>query len=42
MSSVCCKRLEYFRNGFTMLEMTEEFEKQLTYVKNDVYMSEMA
>ena len=42
MSSMCCKRLEYLRNGFTMLEMTKEFDKGLIYVKNDVYMQEMA
>ena len=42
MSSMCSKRLEYLRNGFTMLEMTKEFGKGLIYVKNDVYMLEMA
>ena len=42
MSSMCCKRLEYLRNDFTMLEMTNEFDKGLIYVKNDVYMWEMA
>ena len=42
MSSMCCKRLEYLRNGFTMLEMTKEFDQGLIYVKNDVYMWEMA
>ena len=41
MSSMCCNRLEYLRNGFTMLEMTKEFEKRLIYVENDVYMWEM-
>ena len=39
---MCCKRLEYLRNGFTMLEMTKEFDKRLIYVENDVYMWEMA
>ena len=41
MSSMCCKRLEYLRNDFTMLEMTKEFDKGFIYVKNDVYMWEM-
>ena len=31
-------RLKYLRNGFTMLEMAEEFDKRLTYVGIDVYM----
>ena len=39
---MCCKRLEYLRNGFTMLKMTKEFDKRLIYVLNDVYMWEMA
>ena len=39
---MCCKRREYLRNGFTMLEMTKEFNKRLIYVRNDVYMWEMA
>ena len=38
MSSMCCKRLEYLRNDFTMLEMTKEFDKGFIY---DVYMCEM-
>ena len=42
MASMCRKRLKYLRNGFTMLEMTEEFDKPLIYVGNDVYMWEMA
>ena len=42
MASMCGVRLKYLRNGFTMLEMTEEFDKQLIYVLNDVYMWEMA
>ena len=40
MASMCGKR--YLRNGFTMLEMTSEFDKRLTYVGNDVYIWEMA
>ena len=42
MASMCGGRLKYLRNGFTMLEMTEEFEKWLIYVGNDVYMWEKA
>ena len=42
MSSMFGGRLKYLRNGFTMLEMTEEFDKWLIYVGNEVYMREMA
>ena len=28
-------RLKYFRIGFTILEMTKEFDKRLKYVGND-------
>ena len=42
MASMCGKRLRYLRNGFSMLEMAEEFDKRLKYVGNDVYMFEMA
>ena len=47
MASMCggrlkYRRLKYLRNGFTMLEMTEEFDKWLIYVLNDMYMWEMA
>ena len=42
MSSMCCKRLEYLRNCFAMLEMTKEIDKRLIYVENDVYMCKMA
>ena len=38
MASMCSKRLKCLRNGFTMLKMTEEFDKWLIYVGNDVYM----
>ena len=31
-------RLKYLRNGFTMLEMTSEFDKRLKCVGIDVYM----
>ena len=41
MASMCDKRPKYHRNGFTMLEMTEDFDKRLIYVGNDVYMCEM-
>ena len=42
MASMCGKRLKYLRNGITMFKMTEEFNKRLIYVGNDVYMLEMA
>ena len=42
MASMCGKRLKYLRKPFSMLEMTEEFDKQLMYVGNDVYVWEMA
>ena len=29
------------RNGFTMLEMAQEFDKRFKYVGNDVYIWEM-
>ena len=31
-------RLKYLRNGYTMLEMAEEFHERLKYVGIDVYM----
>ena len=42
MASMCGGRLKYLRNGFTMLEMTQEFDKWLICVGNHVYMWEMA
>ena len=42
MDSMCGGWLKYLRNGSTMLEMIYEFDKQLIYVGNDVYMQEMA
>ena len=43
MASICGFFFsKYLRNGFTMLEMTSEFDKRFTYVKNDVSMWEMA
>ena len=42
MASMCGGRPKYLRNGFTMLEMTKEFDKLLIFVGNDVYMCEMA
>ena len=41
MASMCDGQRKYIRNGFTMLEMTEEFDKWLIYVGNYVYMWEM-
>ena len=42
MASMRGKRLKYLRNGFTVLEMTEEFDQRQIYVLNEVYMWEMA
>ena len=42
MASMCDVRLKNLRNGFTMLEMTDEFDKWLIFMGNDVYMWEMA
>ena len=42
MASMRGKGLKYLRNHFTMLEMTLEFDKSLTYVGINVYMWEMA
>ena len=42
MASMRGKRLKYLRNHFTMLKMTKEFDKQLIYVGNDVYIWELA
>ena len=39
---MCGRRLKYIKNGFTMLEMADEFEKRLKYVGNGKYMWEMA
>ena len=41
MASMCGKRLKYLRNCFTMLEITQEFDKRLIDVGNDVCMCEM-
>ena len=35
------KRLKYLGNGFTVLEMTQEFDKRLIYMGNDVDLWEM-
>ena len=42
MPSMCGGPLKYLRNGFTMLEMTYEFDKWLIYVGNDVYMCKIS
>ena len=42
MASMRGKRLKYLRNGFTLLEMTEEFDTRQIYVLDDVHMWEMA
>ena len=41
MASIRGKRLKYLRNDFTLLEMTEEFDKRHIYVLNEVYMWEL-
>ena len=35
MVQVCGKRLKYIKNGFTMLEISSEFDKRLKYLGND-------
>ena len=42
MVSMRGKRLKCLRNGFTMLEMTKEFDKRLIYMGNDVCIFELA
>ena len=42
MDAMCGGWPKCRRNGFTMLEITYEFDKQLIYAGNDVYMWEMA
>ena len=42
MATMCGQRLKYLRNGFTMLQMAYEFDKELKYVGNDVYVLEKA
>ena len=37
INSMRGNQLKYLRHGFTMLEMTEEFDKGLINVGNDVY-----
>ena len=42
MASMCGKQFKYLRNGFTMFEITDEFDKRQIYVGNDAYMWEKA
>ena len=42
MALMSRKRIKYLRNGFTNLEMTEEYDKRLIYLVYDAYMWEMA
>ena len=42
MAQIHEARLKYLTNGFTILEMFQEFDKRLKYVGNDVYIWEMA
>ena len=42
MPSMCGKRNNYLRNGFTMLKIIEEFDKRLICMGNDVWMWEIA
>ena len=41
MASMRGKQPKYLRNHSTMLEITEEFNKRLIYVGNDVYIVEL-
>ena len=34
MAQICGELLKYIKNGFTMLEMAQEFEQLLKYVEN--------
>ena len=38
MPWMCCKRIKYLRNGFTMLKMIEEFDKRFICIGTDVCM----
>ena len=42
MAQIHGTRLQYWRSGFTMLEMAEEIDKRFKYVGNAVYIQEMA
>ena len=42
MAQIHGATLKYLINGFTMLEMSLEFEKRFKYVGNNVYIWEMA
>ena len=42
MPWMCGNRIKYLRNGLTMLEMIEEFDKRLICMGNDVYLWEIA
>ena len=41
MASMSGGRLKYLRNGYTMLEMTKEFDKWLIYLRNGFTMLKM-
>ena len=40
--SMCGKRSNYHRNGFTMLKIISEFDKRLICTGNDVWMGEIS
>ena len=42
MPSMSGKRIKYFRKGFTMLKMIEEFDNRLICMVNDVCQWEIA
>ena len=42
MAAMRDKLLKYLRNHFTIFEMTQEFDKRLIYVGNDIYIWEFA
>ena len=35
MVQVCGKQIQYNKNGFTMLEISYDFDKRLKYLGND-------
>ena len=37
MAQIYGARLKYLRNGFTMMEIAQEFDKRFKYVGTDVY-----
>ena len=42
MAQIHGARLKCLKNGITVIEIADEFDKRFKYVGNDVYMWEMA